>query len=107
MTAKIEAAGDVAGMLGDWDEMTYTPEGCPHPSSKTRTLNGVFDRDYVEDNGIMSSQPNFRCAHSDVSDVTSGALMTGPDDLGVDVNYRVQSYEPGGLGLIYLLLEKV
>lgn len=107
MTAKIEDPGDLAGMLGDWDEATYTPAGFPHPSSKTRTINGVHDKDYVEDNSIMSSQPNFRCAYADVSDVTSGALMTIPNDLGVDVDYKVQGYEPGGLGLVYLLLEEV
>ncbi len=105
MTAKIEVSGELAAMVGDWDTMTYTPNGDPHPSSKTRTINGIFNRDYLEDSGAMSSQPAFRCAHADVDDISSGALMTGANDLGNDVNYTVQGYEPGGLGLIYLLLE--
>lgn len=105
MTAKIEVKGELDAMVGDWDVMCYTPKGGPHPSSKTRQINGIFNRDYLEDSGAMSSQPVFRCTHADVSDVSSGALMTGKDDLGNDINYVVQSYEPGGLGLIYLLLE--
>ena len=106
MTAKIEEASEIGMMLGDWDEAEYTPEGCPHPSSKTRTINGIHDRDYVEDSGAVSSQPNFRCASADVSDATNGAKMTIPNEYGTDVIYTIRGIEPGGLGLTYLLLEK-
>ena len=107
MTAQVEDSGDIAGMLADWDEATYTPKGHSHPSSKTRTIQGIFSNEYIEDSGAMSSQPNFRCAHADVSDVSSGAKLTTPNDLGVDTEYKIQGYEPGGSGLIHLILEEV
>lgn len=106
MTAKIEAANELPAMLGDWDEAQYTPEGYPHQSSKTVTINGIHDRDYVEDSGAISSQPNFRCASADVSDASNGAKLTVDDEHGVSVNYTIRGIEPGGLGLTYLLLEK-
>jgi len=106
MTAKIEQADEIGMMLGDWDEALYTPEGFAHPSSKTVTINGIHDRDYVEDSGAVSSQPNFRCASTDVADATNGAKMTIDDVHGVAVVYTIRGIEPGGLGLTYLLLEK-
>ncbi len=106
MTAKIEVEGELADMLGDWDEARYTPEGYPHPSSKTVTILGIHDRDYVDDSGAVSSQPNFRCASTDVSDATNGAKMTIDNEHGVSVDYTIRGIEPGGLGLTYLLLEK-
>lgn len=107
MTAKIESAGDLAGMLGDWNTAEYTPEGYPHTSSKTRTIDGVHNKDYVEDGGIMSSQPNFRCASADVADVTSGAKLTTNNEHGVATEYIIRGYEPDGTGTTYLLLEIV
>jgi len=107
MTASVEDSNDVAMMLGDWDVATYTPEGCTHPSSKTRTINGIHDRFYLEDSGAVSSTPNFRCASADVADATNGAKLTTANDRGVLIEYTIRDIEPGGLGLTFLMLEKV
>lgn len=106
MTAIIEDSGDLPAMLGDWNVATYTPAGYDHPSSKTRPINGIHDRDYLADSGAVSSQPNFRCASADVDDATNGAKMTVDNEYGVAVVYTIRGIEPGGLGLTYLLLEK-
>lgn len=101
MTAKVEGDGELEAMYGDWNQATYTPPGYTHPSSRTRPINGIFDREYASDDDRRSSTPNFRCKESEVSDIGAGAVLT---ILG-EGTFTVTEYEGDGIGGIYLRLK--
>ena len=97
----VESTTDRAGMMGDWDSATYTDNQYPHPSSVTTTINGIFDHEYVELNGVESYSPIFTCQTSDVSNAKHGARMTINS-----INYTVVGVQPDGTGIVQLILEK-
>jgi len=80
----------------------YTPKGYPHPSSKSRNVDGIFDNTYYDDAGIESSVPVFTCIATDVSDVLQGANLTVKN-----VDYQVINARPDGTGITELQLQFV
>src|SRR3972149_4413394 len=104
MTLAADLTGDLATFLDD-DEFAiaaqYTPECFSHPGTKTRTVNVLFDRTFVDVNGVESRNPVATGRESDFSDVTHGAKMT----LGGAL-YLVRGIERDGTGLIALIVEK-
>lgn len=96
----VESSSDRAGMLDDWDEALYTDNQYPHPSSITTTINGIFDREYVEINGVESYSPVFICQSSDVPNANHGARMTINS-----IVYTVVGVQPDGAGISMLILE--
>lgn len=99
----VESAADLAAFFDSDDfgvAATYTPNGYPHPSSKSRTVNGIFDREFAVVGDVESFAPVFLCAGSDVSDVTHGASLRVEED-----DYKVRGIEPDGTGMTRLVLE--
>jgi len=96
----VESYSDRAGMMDDWDSATYTDAQYPHPSSVTTTIDGIFDKEYVELNGVESYSPVFTCQTSDVPNVKHGARMT----INL-INYTVVGVQPDGTGVVQLILE--
>lgn len=97
----VETAADRANMLSDWDEASYTGAQYPHPSSETiDLLEGVFDNDYVELNGMEGKHPIFTCQTGDIPNAKRGARMTING-----TGYTVQSVQPDGTGITLLVLE--
>lgn len=100
----IESAADRAAFF-DADDLavaaTYTPKGYPHPSSKSRTVNGIFDHEFVAVADIESETPVFWCVADDVTDATHGASIrvSGAD-------YTIRGSQPDGTGMTRLVLEK-
>ncbi|MDH5187352.1 MAG: head-tail joining protein [Rhodospirillaceae bacterium] len=88
------------GALGQ--TATYTPSNCPHPSSKTTTITGIFDNLFIETQKTQGTRPTFTCKASAVTDISNGAALT------VDsVDYLAREWEPDGMGLIMIIMEKV
>lgn len=105
MTLKTDIAADLSTMLDNdefADAATYSAKvyASVHPSSKSTTVDGIFDKDYVEINGVESYSPVFDCATPDVSDATHGAKLTINS-----VVYTVRGVQPDGTGMTRLILE--
>lgn len=98
----VEDDSDLLGILEDWDTAVYTPSAYPHPSSKSVSISGIFDRTFGEHNSIEGSWPTFFCRVSDVPSVANGDKLTIRS-----IEYRVVEKEPDGQGAITLLLETV
>lgn len=86
--------------MGDWDTVTFTPEGSPHPSVDTRSVNGQFSEGYLDVNGVSVTKPVFICNASDVTDISEGAKVT----FGTD-EFIVEHHEPTGVGFVALFLD--
>lgn len=82
------------------DNATYTRNFYPHPSAETTTISGVFNDDFVEFDGVMSSSPVFICAASDVNADPQDDYLTH-----AGTEYRIREFNPDGSGLILLILE--
>ncbi len=98
-------ADDLAAMLSEpglSDTATYSPEqfASLHPSSKSRTINGLLAKDFVEIGEVETYAPVFICRTSDVSDVSHGAKLTISG-----VIYTVRGVQDDGTGLMRLILE--
>ncbi len=113
MTLKGDMVADLAAML-DTDEFassgTYSPKAyaTQHPSNKSTTVNGIFDHDFVEINGVEAYNPIFSCATEDLCDVSHGAKLTihtGQKKSTKDVTYTIRGVQPDGTGLTLLILE--
>lgn len=101
----VEDAADLATFFNTNDfaiAATYSPEQFAgvHPSSKSRTVNGIFDRDFIEINGTEAYAPVFDCSAADVSDVSHGARLTINGAV-----YIVRGNQPDGTGITRLILE--
>lgn len=68
------------------------------------TVNGIFDRAYVEPIGniVGEAAPVFQCAEADVAAVAPGDGLT----IG-SAAYTVRNVEPDGTGVVLLRLEAV
>lgn len=96
-------------------EATYTPAGFPHPSSQTRTISVIFDKEFFHqvggDVGIIGDQPQALCIASDVADIENGPdPLTFINAMGGAMTIKGQQYtiispNPDGTGLITLLLQ--
>jgi len=70
-------------------EFKYTPPSYPHPSSKTRKINGQFSRGYVETAGVQGDYPHIVCALSEVADIAEGARVTANS-----IEYKIMDWQP-------------
>lgn len=65
------------------------------------TVNGIFDSDYVEINGVEAKRPVFMCKASEVSGVVHGKTLVANSK-----SYVVRGVQPDGTGLTMLVLEE-
>lgn len=63
-------------------------------------VNGIFDHEYVEIEGIESKRPVFHCATSDVSAYSRGSAVVVNGS-----NYSLVTKEPDGTGTSLCILE--
>jgi uncharacterized membrane protein len=63
------------------------------------TVNGIFDREYIEALGYSSVKPIFLCLATETT--TVGSTITIDGDA-----YTIQNVEPDGTGFKLLILEK-
>ena len=80
----------------------YTPKEYAHTSSKTTTIKGIYDNEYLEVLDAKTSTPVFVCATSDVSAVKNGDKLTVNSTV-----YTIRNTQPDGTGVTRLELEKV
>ena len=81
---------------------TLTPAGYPHPSSKTISVDGIFDNATIEVNDMAGVAPMFVCSTDDVADIDVGAKATIND-----IDYVVQSPpHHDGTGVTTIVLER-
>ena len=72
--------------------------------SFVKTINGIFDYEYIEVGGSESRAPMFTCATIDLpTDVHNYQL----DIEGQGSDYKVITPQPDGTGVTQLLLEKI
>lgn len=80
------------------EDATYTPPG----GGSTSTVRGIFQRPYVESQGMEASAPTFACMSSDVPTLAEGALFAVRG-----VTYKVRRPEPDPLsGLVQAQLHR-
>ena len=61
-----QAQADLVSMMGDWgDSMVANPR-----TSKNKTINGIYQRQYVETSNISGYHPTFICSSVDVDAAT-------------------------------------
>lgn len=97
----VESSDDLLGMLSDWDSAIYTPPGLPHPSSKSSTISGIFESQFVEFGGVETYAPTFLCRTADLTDVAHDAQLRIES-----VDYKVKGNQPDGTGMTLLILER-
>lgn len=97
----VESADDLLSMLEDWDTATYTPPGVPHPSSKSSTISGIFERQFVAIADTESYEPTFLCRTDDLTDIGHNAKLRINS-----VDYKVKGNQPDGTGVTLLILER-
>lgn len=113
MSLKGDIEGDLVNMLDTnefADKATYSPKNyaLQHPSNKSAPVNGIFDHDFIQINGIESYGPIFDAATAELCDVTHGAKLTihpSGKTLPTDITYTVRGVQPDGTGLTRLILE--
>ena len=109
MANGVVQAGDLAGVFSDWDTATYTPEGTPHGSNKTVSVDGIFSSTAFDENGVEVYSPMFRCETAKVADLSHGAKLTitAPGFAEMGQEFTVVSKKANNLGTVYLRLEEV
>lgn len=95
----IESAIDRAAMLSDWDSAIYTPPGFPHPSSKSSTISGIFNRNFVDPFTAESYGPTFETATELLTDIGHDAQLRINS-----VDYKVKGVQPEPDGAMTLLI---
>lgn len=101
----IEDETDRLDMLDDWDEVIFTPDDSyPTRTDKTIKINGIFDREYIELNGMESFKPVFVGSTSDLENAKhkKGNSMIEFNS----TKYKVVDVEPDGTGITMLRLQE-
>ncbi len=88
------ADSDILEALGDSATIT-------EPGQDPVQVQGVFENDYIEINGVESVYPLFSCLQSEVGSVAHGWGLSYDGS-----SYKVVGKEPDGMGMITLVLEK-
>lgn len=74
---------------------TYTPV-----SGVATTVNGIFDKEFIDVNGHEAYSPVFICDEDDITGTARGGT------LAIDgVTYTIRGTEPDGTGIMMLKLE--
>ncbi len=108
MTLSALLTSDLATILDTDDFATaviFTPDASyPYQSSDTVTINAIFDKTFIETNGVESLKPVLFCKSSDVINAThtNGNSMI---ENGT-TKYKVVGIENDGTGITQLLLEE-
>ena len=66
------------------------------------SVDGIFDRPYIESTDYAGTQPVFQCAESEVSGVSRGDTITIDSQ-----DYAVVNIEPDGTGITTLVLSEL
>jgi len=80
----------------------YTEKKYIHTSSKSIVLDGIFENEYVNINGVASLKPTLLYDESLLPDISNGDKMRIK---GID--YYVRNIEPDGTGAAELILETI
>lgn len=64
------------------------------------SVEGIFDRQYVEVNGMESYRPTFLCAAADVAAIARGAAINVEG-----AAFELAEQQPDGTGMVLLILE--
>ena len=96
-----DRAQDMLSVIGD--PITYTPAAFPHPTvGQTLSINGVFERPFVEAGNIESSVPTVEVMAQDVTPKQGDKVQKTGDS----TVFEVVGVHPDGTGSFTLILEK-
>lgn len=70
------------------------------------SVNGVFDRTYIDTLGIANSAPNFTCSASCIAQMDVGGVVVIKRN-GIDTSYTVRAIQSGSSNVARLVLETV
>lgn len=73
----------------------FTPSG-----GSASTVNGIFDKNFVDPLGIDGNAPRFVCPEADVTSARGGTLVIA------SVTYLIVNARPDGTGVIALELQE-
>jgi hypothetical protein len=105
MTLATRLTGDLAEKFFNTDHFAVAgsysnlANAGTHPTNAS-TVNGIFDNEYGEVNGMAATRPVFMVESTDVSDATDGAKLTVNS-----VVYTIRVVQPDGTGVTTLILE--